>query len=55
MENNLEYTPKKCWEHYASVKERETIFDLADRYLDFLSRCKNERETAKWEIGRAHV
>ncbi len=51
MQENLEYTPKKCWEHYAP--DTDSIFALANNYLDFLSRCKNERETVKWVKERA--
>ncbi|MDR2161785.1 MAG: aminopeptidase [Desulfovibrio sp.] len=42
---NLTSKTKSCWEAYASPRHRQAMQDLAGRYLDFLSRCKTERET----------
>ncbi|MFW6415185.1 MAG: aminopeptidase [Thermodesulfobacteriota bacterium] len=53
MESDLEYTPKKSWDKFCSEQEREMIFELADRYLDFLSQCKNERKTVEWVREKA--
>jgi aspartyl aminopeptidase len=36
---------KSCWETYDSKAERKAMRKLADRYIDFLSACKTERET----------
>jgi aspartyl aminopeptidase len=36
---------KSCWEAYASKAERKAMRKLADRYIDFLTTCKTERET----------
>ncbi len=41
----LEFTSRNCWEVYAAPKELKAMQALADRYIDFLSRCKTERET----------
>ena len=42
---SLNYRSRNCWEVYASPKERRAMQELAERYIDFLSRCKTERET----------
>ncbi len=34
---------KNAWEKY-SEEERKKVFEFADRYRDFISRCKTERE-----------
>lgn len=39
------YTPKSCWERRASKTDMRTLHSLARRYIDFLTRCKTERET----------
>lgn len=41
----LEHTPKSCWEIYSSAKDRKAMRVLAERYIDFLTACKTERET----------
>lgn len=41
----LEFTSRNCWEVYTSSKDAKAMQALADRYIDFLSRCKTERET----------
>jgi aspartyl aminopeptidase len=48
METRLEHTQKSCWETYASEQERQEIEEIAQRYLEFLSACKTERETMEW-------
>jgi aspartyl aminopeptidase len=45
---DLEYKPKNCWEVYSSSKQRKEMDVLAREYLDFLSRCKTERETVAY-------
>ncbi|MCL1916260.1 MAG: aminopeptidase [Desulfovibrionaceae bacterium] len=44
----FEFTPRNCWEVYNSAKDKRKIEDLAARYLNFLSRCKTERETTDY-------
>ena len=44
----LEHTPKSCWDVYASKTHRQGMDVLAKRYLDFLTRCKTERETVDY-------
>lgn len=45
---NLSFSSRNCWEVYNSAKERKAMQELADRYVDFLSRCKTERETIEY-------
>jgi aspartyl aminopeptidase len=44
----MEYRAVNCWERYASDADRAAMDALAVEYLDFLSRCKTERETIAW-------
>lgn len=46
--DELAYTPKSAWEVYASAEDRQAMRDLAERYVDFLSACKTERETVAY-------
>jgi aspartyl aminopeptidase len=46
--SELEYESKNCWEVYASAKDRLDMEALSKRYLDFLTRCKTERETVDY-------
>ncbi|CCH50317.1 aminopeptidase [Pseudodesulfovibrio piezophilus] len=41
--DSLEYEPKSAWDVYTSKKDIKAMDQLADRYVDFLSRCKTER------------
>jgi len=41
----LAFTPRNCWEVYSAPKDLKAMQALAGRYIDFLSRCKTERET----------
>ncbi|GFH62340.1 MAG: aminopeptidase [Candidatus Desulfovibrio kirbyi] len=45
MQKPLAYTPKNVWE---TLTRREEVDALATRYIDFLSRCKTERETVAY-------
>ncbi|MCH5276503.1 MAG: aminopeptidase [Desulfovibrionaceae bacterium] len=46
--NELAYNPQSAWKAYASPEERQAMRALAERYVDFLSECKTERETVAW-------
>lgn len=51
MKKNLPdplYDPKSCWERYASEADVRAMRELAGRYMDFLTRCKTERETVEF-------
>lgn len=45
---SLTYSSRNCWEIYNGSKDRKAMQELADRYLDFLSHCKTERETTEY-------
>lgn len=48
----LEYEPKSAWEAYASKKDIKAMGAMADRYVDFLSRCKTERLVMDFVRGK---
>ena len=48
MEKTLAYKPQSAWETYADAKQRKSMEALAARYIDFLTRCKTERETVDY-------
>jgi len=48
MPKDLEHNPKSAWEIYKSKKHAQTMDRLAARYVEFLSRCKTERETVAY-------
>ena len=50
MKNDLAYTSANAWERYGSA--RREVLALAARYLDFISRCKTERETIAYAQER---
>ncbi|MBO4301462.1 MAG: aminopeptidase [Desulfovibrio sp.] len=47
MKDALAYKPKNFWET-ADLAKRKAVAALAQRYVDFLSRCKTERETVSY-------
>lgn len=51
--DDLAYTAVNCWERYSSAEDRTAMDALAVEYLDFLTRCKTERETVAWIMDRA--
>ena len=48
MRMTLEFTSRNCWETYDSPKDAKALQALAVRYIDFISRCKTERETVEY-------
>ncbi|MEG2172785.1 MAG: aminopeptidase [Desulfovibrionaceae bacterium] len=46
--DDLTYTPQNCWDVYTTKTARKNILALAQRYVDFLSQCKTERETVAY-------
>lgn len=48
MEKTLTYKPQNAWETYADAPQRKSMEALAVRYIDFLTRCKTERETVDY-------
>lgn len=47
MSDSNAYEPKSAWEAYSSPEDRERARSLAEKYLDFISRCKTEREVVE--------
>ena len=47
MEKNLAYKPKSIWDN-ADAKTRKEMEALAQRYIDFITHCKTERETVEY-------
>ena len=52
MEQKLEFSTRNCWETYGSPEDLQNIHELATRYVDFLTRCKTERETMEYVVER---
>ena len=48
----LEFTSRNCWDVYSAPKDAKAMQALAERYIDFLSRCKTERETVAYARER---
>ena len=42
---DLTYTPKSAWKRFAAEADQKEIFKFVERYREFLSACKTERET----------
>ncbi len=47
----LEFETRNCWDVYGDRKSKTAMEKLADAYVDFLSRCKTERETVEFVRG----
>ncbi len=48
----LEFEAKNCWDVYGDKKSKTAMENLAQEYVDFLSRCKTERETVEFVRGQ---
>ncbi|WP_027367878.1 aminopeptidase [Desulfocurvibacter africanus] len=48
----LESEPKSCWEIYDTPAHEKAMEKLARSYVDFLSRCKTERESVEYVVER---
>ena len=42
------FTSRNCWEVYSGAKNANAVKELAVQYVDFLTRCKTERETVAY-------
>lgn len=49
----LEHSQKNCWDAYSSVADKKAVEAMAARYIDFISRCKTERETVDFLLAGA--
>lgn len=45
MANSFDYAPRSAWEVYASAEHRAAMQAFAKEYVEFISKCKTERET----------
>ena len=53
MDEALTHNGVNCWERYGSEDQRRAMDVMAGEYLDFLTRCKTERETVAWIMEQA--
>ncbi|CAK7059735.1 MAG: putative M18 family aminopeptidase 1 [Desulfovibrio sp.] len=49
---DLAFTPRSAWEVYGDAKNMKAMRDLAERYREFLTACKTERETIEYLRAR---
>ena len=52
-DNNLEYKPTSCWKTYSAPHHQKAMDQLAQDYVDFLTRCKTERKVIDYALKRA--
>lgn len=52
-EEALEHSSRNCWDVYSSAADRKAVAERADKYMDFLTRCKTERETVDYVLEAA--
>ncbi len=55
MQTGLEHEAKSGWELFAGPEHDEAIYNFGQQYVQFLSRCKTERETVAWLKGQAEA
>lgn len=48
MSDDLKYEAPNAWKKYADEKDRLKLAQFARDYIDFISKCKTERETVAW-------
>ncbi|SFL25993.1 Aspartyl aminopeptidase [Desulfomicrobium norvegicum] len=53
MDEVLKHKAASCWERYMASDDRAAMDLLANEFLDFLTRCKTERETIAWVAEQA--
>jgi len=51
--DDLEFQPKNCWDVYASAADKKAVEACATDYMEFLTRCKTERETVDFVVAAA--
>lgn len=52
MDNEFEFTSRNGWEIYSDKKNMAAMRELAERYRQFLTACKTERETIDYVRNR---
>ncbi len=53
MDEALDHKGRNCWDRYGSETEMRAMDALAGEYVDFLTRCKTERETVQWALEQS--
>ena len=53
MDEVLKHKAASCWERYGTSADKDAMDALAGEFLDFLTRCKTERETIAWVAEQA--
>ncbi|MBQ9537586.1 MAG: aminopeptidase [Desulfovibrionaceae bacterium] len=48
MDASLQYKPESAWKLYSTEQTQQDMRAVTDRYIDFLSTCKTEREVIKY-------
>lgn len=51
----LEHSARNCWDVYSSAADKKAVETCAARYMDFLTRCKTERETVDYVLAAARA
>jgi len=49
----LEHQSRNCWDVYASPADKKAVEACAKGYMDFITRCKTERETVDFVLAVA--
>jgi len=49
----LEHSSRNCWDAYSSAADKKAVAACAGKYMDFLTRCKTERETVDYVLAAA--
>lgn len=51
MAESLKYEAQSAWEHYQDELARLKLAEFAREYIDFISKCKTERETVDFALN----
>ncbi|MDP2848898.1 MAG: aminopeptidase [Humidesulfovibrio sp.] len=49
----LEHQSRNCWDVYSSASDKKAVEACAKGYMDFITRCKTERETVDFVLAAA--
>jgi len=53
--SELEHSSRNCWDVYSSAADKKAVEACAATYIDFLTRCKTERETVDYVLAAARA
>ena len=51
--SEFEHSSRNCWDVYSSAADKKAVDACAETYIDFLTRCKTERETVDYVLAAA--